>query len=170
MKKRILLPMLVASAITGVSALAGAQASEATAMLTSPDGADVGAVRLIGSPNGVQIIADLQGLPAGPHGFHIHTTGSCAPDFTAAGGHFNPSGSEHGFNNENGYHAGDMPNVTVGADGSAHVEVFNTRVTLDGDNALFDDDGSAIIIHANADSHLADPMAGGRIACGVIER
>ena len=111
----------------------------------------------------------LQGLPPGPHGFHIHETGSCEPPFESAGGHFNPAGAEHGFHSEAGPHAGDMTNITVAADGTVGVEVLNTFLTLD--RTLFDADGAAIVIHASPDDYRAQPSghAGDRIACGVIE-
>jgi Cu-Zn family superoxide dismutase len=36
---------------------------------------------------------------------------------------------------------------------------------------LLDEDGSAFIIHENADDHMTQPIGGaaGRIACGVIK-
>ncbi len=38
-------------------------------------------------------------------------------------------------------------------------------------NSLFDNDGSALVIHAKADDYKSDPAgnAGGDIACGVIQ-
>jgi Cu-Zn family superoxide dismutase len=46
-------------------------------------------------------------------------------------------------------------------------------VTLsDGEGTLFDEDGSALVIHANADDYASQPSgaAGGRIACAVIAK
>lgn len=142
----------------------------ATAMLAAPDGAAMGTVTLTQAPHGVIIAADLTGLTPGGHAFHIHETGSCTPDFTAAGGHFAPKGHGHGYAHEGGVHAGDLPNVFASADGTVRVDVFTNKVTLTADlpHTLFDEDGSAIIVHEKPDTYGDDPAAGARIACGVI--
>ena len=123
------------------------------------------------TPHGVLISADVSGLSPGAHGFHIHAIGACAPDFAAAGGHFNPRSGGHGFLHEDGAHAGDLPNIHAGADGAARADYFSDAVTLgEGvDHSVFDDDGSAIIVHAKPDSYGEDAGAGDRVACGVIE-
>lgn len=166
-----LIPLVITAALTA-SAAAAAQES-ATANIEGPDGTDLGTVELTQTPSGVLLVADLKGLPSGTHAFHIHAVGACDPDFQAAGGHFNPTGANHGFNNPDGPHAGDMPNIHVGSDGALKFEVFNTRVSLkQGEsNSVFDEDGSAIVIHAGADDYATDPAgdAGERIGCGVIE-
>jgi Cu-Zn family superoxide dismutase len=121
----------------------------------------------------VLIHAVLTGISAGPHAFHIHTTGTCEPPFTSAGGHFNPTTMMHGMLNPTGMHAGDMPNVQVPADGSVTFDVLNPAVTLKpGINSLFKDGGTAIVVHGGADDYKSDPAgnAGARIACGVIAR
>ncbi|WAP68107.1 superoxide dismutase family protein [Jiella pelagia] len=130
----------------------------------------MGTASFVPTPNGVLIEADLQNLPDGTHGFHIHETGTCEGDFTSAGGHYNPGDREHGYMSENGPHAGDMPNI-VAANGSAKVSVFNSKVTMTGGEAPLDDeDGSALMIHSGADDYASQPSgdAGSRIACGVI--
>lgn len=150
------------------SGTAGAQAG---AVLRGVDGAEMGEVVLTQGPSGVLISADVRGLSAGGHGFHIHSVGACQPDFGAAGGHFNPEEVGHGLLREEAPHPGDLPNVYAGADGVARADFFTSAVTLgsDGDYSLFDEDGSAIIVHAQPDSYGADPAAGDRVACGVIE-
>ena len=150
-----------------------AQAEEAWAQMKNAEGADVGAVTLNNTPHGTLLVAELNGLPPGAHAFHIHAVGKCEPPFKSAAGHFNPVGQKHGIMNSLGMHAGDMPNIHVGADGSLAVEVLNTQVTLaEGANSVFDADGSAIVIHEGADDYGTDPAgnAGARIACGVIAR
>lgn len=160
----------------GLAACGGDRISDvgarAAASMSGPDGAAMGRVELTQGPNGVLISADVYGLSPGPHGFHIHSVGACSPDFSAAGGHFAPDGEGHGFMHADGHHAGDLPNIHAGADGSARVDHFTSKLTLapDGDTSLFDEDGSAVIIHAMPDSYGADPGAGDRAACGVIER
>ena len=136
-------------------------------------GESLGLVFFLPTPNGVLLSASLQGLPEGEHAFHIHAKGTCAPDFGAAGGHFAPNSEPHGFKVEGGPHAGDMPNIYVPSSGELIFEVFNPRVSLfETPNALFDEDGSAIMIHAGPDDYESQPSgaAGSRIGCGVISQ
>ncbi|MDQ4078395.1 MAG: superoxide dismutase family protein [Chloroflexota bacterium] len=108
---------------------------------------------------------------AGSHGIHIHAVGECEPPFTSAGGHFNPTGAQHGLENPQGPHAGDLPNMQFYADGSGEYEVTTNRITLGpGERSIFDEDGSAIVIHASPDDQVTDPAgnSGDRIGCGVI--
>lgn len=146
--------------------------ARAVAMMTGPDGASMGTVTLAQVPSGVLVSADVHGLAAGGHGFHIHSVGACAPDFTAAGGHFDPDETGHGLLVNDTPHPGDLPNIYAGADGAARADVLTAAVTLDAgaDHSLFDADGSAIIIHAKPDTYGEEPGAGDRVACGVIQR
>ncbi len=139
-----------------------------TATLHDPEGEEVGTVTLAGTPNGLLVEAELDGLAPGEHAFHLHETGACEPDFGAAGGHLNPDGNAHGILSEGGMHAGDMPNIHVPRSTSLTVEVFATGALVE---ALLDGDGSAVVIHAGADDYATDPAgaAGDRIACGVVE-
>ncbi|MFP4560162.1 MAG: superoxide dismutase family protein [Thiohalorhabdus sp.] len=149
--------------------LAGpAHAGDAAAELRDADGQEMGEVELKESPHGILVHADLEGMPEGTHAFHIHETGQCEPPFKSAGGHFNPEGKAHGFMSEEGYHAGDMPNIHVPGSGDLELEYFAPGVKLD---ELLDDDGGAILVHEGADDYKTDPAgdAGSRIACGVIE-
>lgn len=164
-----LFALAVAATLMPALAMAGPTAK---AVLKGPDGQEMGTVTLMQSPNGVLISAEVRGLAPGAHGFHIHERGACAPDFKAAGGHYNPYGSGHGLLDAGGYHAGDLPNIFAHADGTARADVFTDRVSLvaGAPGTLFDADGSAIIIHEKPDSYGAAAGAGGRVACGVIER
>lgn len=146
--------------------------AEARAEMTGVDGTAMGLVDLRQTAHGVLVMARVAGLEPGGHGFHIHTTGSCTPDFTAAGDHFNPSDKGHGFDNPDGFHAGDLPNLIVAADGTGAADFFTDAVTLASgpSHSVFDSDGSAIIIHEKPDTYGAEAGAGGRVACGVIER
>jgi superoxide dismutase, Cu-Zn family len=111
------------------------------------------------------------GLPPGQHGIHVHAVGKCEPDFGAAGGHHNPQGKQHGAHNPNGAHGGDLPNLVIGPDGNGALDATTGRFSLTpGGWTIFDADGSAIVMHANADDEMTDPTgnSGGRIACGVI--
>ena len=144
----------------------------AAAMIAGPDGTAMGTVTLTQGPFGVLIAADLMGLAPGGHGFHVHEVGTCTPSFAAAGGHFNPGGTGHGFLDEGGVHAGDTPNVYAAADGTVRADIFTAAVTLETGvaHSIFDADGSAIIVHEKPDTYGADPGAGARVACGVIQR
>jgi Cu-Zn family superoxide dismutase len=132
-----------------------------TAMLTQTDG-------------GVKVSVRVTGLKPGNHGIHFHETGACqVPDFESAGGHFNPFSKHHGLENPQGPHAGDLPNLQVGADGSGTTEFVTKLVTLvkDQPNSLLKAGGTALVIHADPDDQKSDPSgnSGSRIACGVIK-
>ena len=144
----------------------------ATARMSGPGGEAMGLVTLTQGPQGTLVVADLTSLAPGAHGFHIHEIGACSPDFSAAGDHFTLEGMEHGYMNPGGQHLGDMPNIYAGADGTARADVFNSAITLaeDVENSIFDSDGSAIIVHEKGDTYGADAGAGGRVACGVIDK
>jgi Cu-Zn family superoxide dismutase len=108
---------------------------------------------------------------------HLHAIGKCEPDFTAAGGHFDPGPAGNTDPDANHpFHMGDIPNLEVGADGRGTLKAMTTRVTLsDGPLSLFDADGTAIIIHGNPDQGITgEPKSGvsggPRVACGVITK
>lgn len=169
--------LAAASAIT-VPALAdqheAPEAGATVAAMKLADGTDVGTISFTQTGHGVVVAVAVKGLPAGKHGLHIHQTGACTPDFMAAGGHFNPAAKEHGFHTEGGYHAGDLPNLDVAADGTAMADFFVPYVTVHGPASemlpytLHDEDGASIMIHAATDDYKTMASSGGRQACGVI--
>jgi len=137
------------------------------------EGIDIGTATFKEGEGGVYIHLQAHHLPEGLHGFHIHEVGLCeAPDFESAGGHFNPDGKNHGFDDPEGPHAGDMENIEVAADGTVNIEKVNDRVTLEKDvpHSLFHEGGTTLMIHADPDDYVSQPAgdAGERIACGVI--
>jgi Cu-Zn family superoxide dismutase len=146
----------------------------ASAQLEDADGNPVGEATFTEGPNGITINANLQpGQDAagpGAHGVHIHETGETSPDFEAAGEHFNPSGAQHGLENPAGPHEGDLEEIVVNEDGSAYYQTLTDRITLSGENAILDSDGSALVIHAGSDDQETDPggNSGGRAVAGVI--
>jgi Cu-Zn family superoxide dismutase len=141
--------------VVGVLTLSGGDAEAggalATARLRDPAGTTLGAVRMSALGDGkIQVRVQVRGLTPGFHGFHIHTIGTCtAPDFTSAGGHFNPTVAVHPG------HAGDQPVILVNADGSGAGRFVTDRYAL-GD--LFDADGSALVVHAAADNYGNVPI------------
>jgi Cu-Zn family superoxide dismutase len=147
---------------------------DATVELKTLRGETVGSARLWETRDGVRLVAAVRDLPPGPHGIHLHAAGRCdPPDFTSAGGHFNPGNRQHGLENPRGPHAGDMPNIQVGADGSGRLEYAAPAATLGpGPMSLFDSDGTALVVHAGPDDQRSDPAgnSGGRIACGVVRK
>lgn len=169
MSRAIGLAFAFAAGLVAVPALA---ADTAHAVLKGPNGEEMGTVTLSQERDaGVVVHLEATGLAAGGHGFHIHQTGKCEPDFKAAGDHFEPESHTHGFLAKDGSHAGDLPNIFADSSGKATADAFTDRISLrDGADSLFDEDGSAFIIHEKPDTYAEDPGAGGRVACGVIEK
>ena len=159
--------------VAGGAALAGCEAVDVPVAappiaIVDANGQSIGAVVPSQTSGGVTLSLSASGLPHGLHGVHVHQTGRCdAPKFEAAGGHWNPTNREHGLNNPQGHHAGDLPNVTVSSSGVLRETVVLAHTSLP---ALADADGSALIIHAGADDYVTDPSgsSGSRIACAVL--
>jgi Cu-Zn family superoxide dismutase len=148
-----------------------AMAPPASATLTSAAGVVMGTATLTPAGDGMRLVVDASGAPPGVHGIHIHTVGRCeGPDFTSAGPHWNPTAMKHGTNAPGGPHMGDLPNITIGADGSGHLDTRVKGMLSGGATPLLDADGAAVVLHASADDYMTDPSgnSGGRIACGVI--
>ena len=145
-----------------------------TVELKDAKGNSVGTATIVSKGKGVEVKLDLKDLPPGEHAVHFHQKPMCdPPDFKSAGGHFNPSNKQHGFDNPNGHHAGDLPNFTVKANGTAKATVKDEDVVLgtgSDANSLFANGGTSIMIHAKADDMKTDPSgnSGDRIACGAI--
>lgn len=155
------------STSTSTSAAAGTPVEIARAAMNDALGRPMGTVIFYDYGNDISVRAGLSGQP-GIYALHVHTTGKCdAPDFTTAGGHLNPGNKQHGTQNPAGSHMGDMPNVTVGADGTATLEF---RMTNADPAALLDADGAAVVMHEKADDNVSDPAgnAGKRISCGIV--
>jgi Cu-Zn family superoxide dismutase len=180
--RRFAVIWIIALAAT-IPASAGAVRADqdaARVLLRNADGQPVGTVRLDQEDGAVLVRAGVHDLTPGWHGFHVHTVGQCVPPFTSAGGHYNPGGMTHAG------HAGDMPSLLVNADGTGELRFKTDRFTV---AALLDPDGSAVIVHANADNFaniptrdysqtegsygpdsasLATGDSGARVACGVV--
>lgn len=129
-----------------------------------------GVVHFYETPKGVSVVAKFTGLTPGQHGFHIHESGDCsAPDAMTAGGHFNPTGMNHGGPNDAVRHAGDFGNITADASGNASFKTLDTHISFDGANSII---GRGVIVHAKPDDLTTQKPpgnAGARVACGAIK-
>ncbi|MEC5385890.1 superoxide dismutase [Cu-Zn] SodC [Uliginosibacterium sp. H3] len=159
-----------------VGSVAAAESAVTTIYMVGTDGViwDVGTVTLEQSAYGLVLTPALSGLPPGAHGFHVHEKPSCNAaeqdgklvPALAAGGHYDPQGSKkHGTPWGDG-HVGDLPALTVLADGSARTPVLAPRLKVE------DVRGHALMIHAGGDNHADHPAplggGGARLYCGVI--
>lgn len=145
----------------------------ATAVLAPTKGNTVsGTVNFIQKGDVVLVQAKINGLKAnGTHGFHIHEKGNCsAADGSSAGGHFNPSASQHGGPSGNARHGGDLGNLKADANGHAQASLEIRGITLGTDtNSII---GRAVIVHAGVDDLKSQPAgnSGARVACGLISK
>lgn len=173
------------------SAAASESEALATANVQNADGEELGTVEFSPAddgPDAMSVKVELSGLEPGYYGLHVHANGVCetdsaAPDdpsetgdFLSAGGHLGGDDAEHPD------HAGDLPALLVMDSGDAHMTFQTDRLT---EENLMDDDGSALMIHSDADNYANVPEryaadgpdedtlstgdAGSRLACGVIE-
>jgi Cu-Zn family superoxide dismutase len=161
--------------VVGCAGMTAPADNTAWAELRRADGEVVGTATFTQIGSALRVLLEVQGLPPGAKGVHVHAVGTCeGPAFTSAGAHFNPDGRQHGaLNHPLGPHAGDLPNITLGADGRGRLESTTELMSLgSGPSSVFDADGSAIIVHAAPDDFRTDPTgnSGARIACGVIVR
>ncbi len=170
---RILLVFLVTT-LNGFSQMkmetaSKAKIEEAICILYPTQGNNVsGTITFTQTDKGVKVVADVQGLSQGKHGFHIHEFGDCSsPDGTSAGGHFNPDGKQHGAPMSMSRHMGDMGNLEADGSGKAHLEYIDTVIKLYGPYSIL---GKSVIIHKGEDDLKSQPSgnSGLRVACGVI--
>jgi Cu-Zn family superoxide dismutase len=181
MKRAAIMATLVATALA-----AGACATRPAAPTAPPVPADVsaqadirdGGGRTVARASAIQtgdalrVRVEAAGLPPGIYGAHIHMIGRCAPPaFDSAGAHWNPTGRQHGRDNPQGQHLGDLPNLMVGTDRRGSYEFTVPSAWLAGGaRPVLDADGAAIVIHARPDDYRTDPSgnSGARIACGEL--
>ena len=143
--------------------------TKAITVLHPTEGSTVkGTVTFTKVDDGIKIVADVEGLAPGKHGFHIHKYGDCSdPDAASAGGHFNPDNKKHGAPTDEERHVGDLGNLEADENGVAHYERTDTVIAFFGPHSVI---GRAIIVHAGEDDFTSQPTgnAGTRLACGVI--
>jgi Cu-Zn family superoxide dismutase len=144
-----------------------------SANFVTPAGAVAGTVTLTEQADGtVRAQAQVSGLTPGEHAMHFHQFGQCTPTFAAAGELTNPLNRTHGLQDPTGPHAGDLPNITIGADGTGTFDGTTDLVTISpSDTTLRDTDGSAVIIHALPDDGVTDPggQSNGRVLCAIVQ-
>lgn len=202
--------MTACAVVLGMSSFGLATAQDATPAATrtsisavgflNTDGLQIGTVIGSESNGALTLTINASNLAPGEHGLHIHETGSCDAEgespFASAGGHFNPTGAQHGPGNATivplvgegtvvpdaasaspvadgtESHAGDLGNITVDDSGRVSITVTTDSVTLASgvETSLADADGSALVIHAGHDDLHTDPSgeSGDRIACAVL--
>lgn len=143
--------------------------TQAYAEIKPAPGSEVkGLITFTAIGEGVRIVADLEGLAPGSHGFHIHEFGRCEGNFTSAGGHFNPTKAPHAGPNAAQRHEGDLGNIVADDQGKAHYDRVDTLLKLEGNDSII---GKSIIVHSDEDDFITQPTgnSGGRIGCGIIE-
>jgi Cu-Zn family superoxide dismutase len=168
--------LMLAAALGAAPALADSVRTDLALATPTGPGAVIGTAVISDGPSGAVIALDLHGLPAGPHGLHLHQNGSCQPataaDGTitpagAAGGHLDPAMTGHHMGPLGAGHLGDLPLVEVGADGVAKTTLTAPHVTSV--SAL---KGRTLMLHAGGDNYTDTPPLGGggkRLACGVLQ-
>ncbi len=168
-------PILSIAVILSVCTATAAEPSGMKSDVINNDGKTIGAFTLWGTNRGVVGRLELMAgaLKPGWHAIHFHAVGDCSDTakFENAKGHINLRHREHGLLNPKGPDSGDLPNVFALSDGSANAEVSSQLVSLRGRRTLLDADGSALVIHANADDYATQPTGGSgdRVACSVIK-
>ena len=178
---RVMLTGAVVAIAGAIAAAQGPQSTGAKATAEITGKGISGRAELVERKQGTGVVVDItvsaSGLTPGLHGVHLHAVGKCEPDFTAAGGHFDPGPASNPDPDVNHpFHMGDVPNLEVGQDGKGTLKAVTTRVTVSpGPLSILDTDGTAIIIHGNEDKGVpGEPKSGvsggPRVACGVFSK
>jgi len=175
---RTLIACTLVSAFTALGSAHAADQLQASMTLVdgSGTGKNIGNVTVMESKGGLVFTPNLTDLPPGTHGFHVHEIGGCGATEKdgkpvaagAAGGHFDPASSKHHAGPSGDGHLGDLPPLTVAANGGASTAVTAPRLMK-----LSDVKGKALMVHAGGDNYADQPAplggGGARIACGVIQ-
>lgn len=172
--KRFSLAML--ALLTCAGAQAASEEVQMNLVTAQGVGQSVGSVKISETDKGLEFAPDLNALPPGEHGFHVHAKGSCQPAIKegkpsaaeAAGGHLDPHKTGKHAGPEGEGHLGDLPVLVVNNDGKATDAVVAPRL-----KKLDEVKGKALMIHVGGDnmSDQPKPLGGGgaRYACGVIK-
>ncbi len=167
-------PVTLAQDATPMASPAGAGMTLEVPLVDAAGDA-VGLATFTEGDDGVSIRVLVEGFTPGQHGWHLHEFGNCdgstTEPFSSAGGHWNPTDMEHGAPDADPHHVGDFGNFEVTADGLAEATITSSDFTLgEGPTSVFDEDGTAIILHAGEDDLKTQPSgdSGARFACGVV--
>lgn len=170
MKAIQLMPWLVAVSSLTFASLASANTLTIPMNFTADKGVgdSAGTVVVTETKNGLLFTPNLHGLTPGGHGFHVHQNASCEDNGMAAGGHFDPdnTGKHRGPYDDSG-HLGDLPLLTIEADGSVTTPVLAPRL-----HDLSQIQNHALMVHAGGDNYNDTPEklggGGARMVCGVV--
>lgn len=172
--------------LTGVAAaslllaagMAHAQESQEVEMSwVSSDGVEdaIGTISLEDTDHGLLLTPDLQEMPPGVYGFHVHENASCQPGENEkgetvaageAGSHYDPedTGSHQGPYGDG--HLGDLPVLIVNEEGEATLPLLAPRLQVE------DLQDRSLMIHEGGDNYSDEPKplggGGSRMACGVV--
>lgn len=145
---------------------------KATAQLFDAKGTKSGTAILTENGDGLKLQVQATGLVNGTYGMHLHMVGKCeGPKFESAGSHWNPSAKQHGLENPQGAHGGDLPNLeAVSSKPTDYTREVKGATLSKGGMAVLDADGTAIVIHSKPDDYKTDPSgnSGDRVICGVF--
>ncbi len=155
----------------GFSHCAFAESAKAIIEGTSENSELIGVVRFQDSNEGLRAEVNIFGAAPGLHGIHIHENGSCEEGGNAAGGHYNPDKTKHGFLPTEGFaqsHAGDLGNIEINQDGEGTLLLIVPGLTISG--GKYNVEGKSVILHEKKDD-FGQPTgnAGGRVGCGIIQ-
>lgn len=140
------------------------------------DRSEIGTLMLSEVDGQVVLHVNVSGISPGKHGVHFHAVGDCSDEkFLNTTGHINPMGKAHGLNNPDGPDNADLTNLLADENGNVNQMLLSPRVSFYGTTmeqpALFDEDGSALVIHENEDDQITQPIggAGARIGCAELK-
>jgi len=179
MKNKNMNKLLLGSTLllTGCSGCHNTAHSDVYLTTTAGLGQRIGDIYFTDTPSGLLVNVDLQKLPKGEHGFHIHENPDCGAMADAqgnmkpalkAGGHYDPDKTGHHLGpNQHDGHRGDLPVLTVLPDGTVKTSftIKNLKVK--------EIKNRSVMIHDGGDNYSDEPAplggGGARIACGVIK-
>jgi Cu-Zn family superoxide dismutase len=167
---RAKLIMLTGFVLVALSYRVSAETGQADIKATTDTSKVSGMVKFEDTKDGLKVTAQIENVPPGKHGFHIHDFGSCGDNGAKAGGHYNPKGAPHGHVTTDGLaraHPGDLGNIEVGPNGKGTLEAVIPGVSLSKGELTVG--GRAVVLHEKVDD-FGQPTgnAGSRIGCGTI--